>query len=196
MNPQKITMKTIKTPEKIVKEHYHCTCDKMYKIRKKTDPTCILCEHGGEMESIAKDYHAQFSISIEEFERAKNTFIRRWRLSSKFDEYMIADLNALLSMRPEEKEEQWINIKDELPESGIEVLLFNEKWINEDWNPKGMRIGFLDDVAGWVSSYWCNYHDEYHTRTTDEDDHQFEDFKAENQIPTHWMPLPEFNPSK
>lgn len=84
----------------------------------------------------------------------------------------------------------WISIDKQLPESGIEVLLFNAKWKNEDFNPKGVRIGFKDDVGGWISTYWCNYHDEYHTRTTDEDDKQFADFKAENQIPTHWMEIP------
>lgn len=57
--------------------------------------------------------------------------------------------------------------------------------------PQGIRIGFLDDLSGWTSAYWCNYHDEYHTRTSDEDDEQFEDYKAVNQIPTHWMPLPQ-----
>jgi hypothetical protein len=84
----------------------------------------------------------------------------------------------------------WISVKEKLPEAGFEVLLYNEKWICEDFNPKGIRIGCRDDLAGWYSAYWCNYHDEYHTRTTDEDDKQFTDFKAENQIPTHWMEIP------
>ena len=83
----------------------------------------------------------------------------------------------------------WISIDKQLPEAGFEVLLFNAKWIDEDFNPKGVRIGCRDDLAGWYSAYWCNYHDEYHTRTTDEDDKQFTDFKAENQIPTHWMEI-------
>ena len=73
------------------------------------------------------------------------------------------------------------------PELGVEVLLYSEKWINEDYNPKGIRVGFWCDVQEWVSAYWCNYHDEYHTRTSCEDDEKFEDSKAENQIPTHWM---------
>lgn len=80
----------------------------------------------------------------------------------------------------------WIKVSDELPERGVEIQLFNKLWINEDFNPLGIRFGFLDDVSGWVSAYWCNYHDSYHTRTSDEDDKTFEDFKAENQIPTHW----------
>lgn len=81
---------------------------------------------------------------------------------------------------------EWIKIDNENKPEG-EVLLFSENWIHEDWNPKGIRIGFHDDVSGWISAYWCNYHDDYHTRTSDEDDNQFEDYKAENQVPTHYM---------
>jgi len=85
----------------------------------------------------------------------------------------------------------WIKVSDRLPELGIEVDLYNPKWINEDYNPDGLRIGFLCDVSGWVSAYYCSYHDEYHTRTSDEDDKQFEDYQAENQVPTHWKKRPD-----
>jgi hypothetical protein len=88
---------------------------------------------------------------------------------------------------------KWISIKEELPKLGVEAILHNEKWINEDYNPKGIRIGFKDDVSGWVSAYWCNYHDDYHTRTSDADDSQFELFRAEDNIPTHWIEIPKFN---
>lgn len=90
---------------------------------------------------------------------------------------------------------EWIEITEKnIPEG--EVLLFNEKWINEDWNPKGIRIGFHDDVSGWVSACWCNYHDEYHTRYSDEDNDRFEDYKAQNQIPTHYMVIKPFYTKK
>lgn len=79
-----------------------------------------------------------------------------------------------------------ISLTEETPPSGEELILFNEKWIHPDFNPKGIRIGFHCDVQGWVSAYWCSYHDEYHTRTSDEDNDQFELSKAEDQIPTHW----------
>jgi len=84
----------------------------------------------------------------------------------------------------------WIELKDKKPELGVEVLLFNKNWINEDYNPKGIRLGFWDDVSEWISTYWCNYHDEYHTRLSSEDDKHFEDFKGKNQIPTHWIEIP------
>jgi len=84
----------------------------------------------------------------------------------------------------------WISLDKQQPEEGFEVLLFNAKWKNEDWNPKGIRIGYKDGIGGWISAYWCNYHDDYHTRNSEEDDKTFTDFKAENQIPTHWMEIP------
>ncbi len=83
----------------------------------------------------------------------------------------------------------WTPITEKLPNEGVEVLLFNEKWKNEDYNTKGIRVGFLDGIGGFISAYWCNYHDEYHTRNSEEDDKTFTDFEAKNQIPTHWMDL-------
>ena len=85
--------------------------------------------------------------------------------------------------------QRWIPIPEELPpEDGQEILLKNEKWINEDYNTKGVRVGsYCDEI--WTSAYWCGHHDEYHTRTSDEDDDQFTDSLAINQIPTHWRPI-------
>lgn len=85
------------------------------------------------------------------------------------------------------KDKRLIDVKKDIPVLGVEVILYNEKWKNEDYNPNGYRIGFLDDVSGWTSAYWCNHHDSYHTRTSDEDNNQFEDYKSETQIPTHWF---------
>ena len=85
--------------------------------------------------------------------------------------------------------QRWIPIEEELPpEDGQEILLKNEKWIDEDYNIKGVRAGsYCDEI--WTSAYWCGHHDEYHTRTSDEDDDQFTDSLAVNQIPTHWRPI-------
>jgi len=84
--------------------------------------------------------------------------------------------------------QRWIPIEEELPpEDGQEILLKNEKWIHEDFNIKGVRAGSYCDGI-WTSAYWCGYHDEYHTRTSDEDDDSFTDSLALNQVPTHWRP--------
>lgn len=40
---------------------------------------------------------------------------------------------------------KWIKYeKQSLPPTGVEVLAYNSKWINEDFNPKGIRVGFRD----------------------------------------------------
>lgn len=84
----------------------------------------------------------------------------------------------------------WKITEFESPSEGTEVIGFSPGWIDEDFNPNGTRVCFLGG-DGWISAYWCNYHDEYHTRDSVEDNEQFADSKAENQIPTHWMPIPE-----
>ena len=82
-----------------------------------------------------------------------------------------------------------VKLTDKKPQTGVEVILHNPKWINEDYNPKGVRIGFFDDVMGWVSAYWCSYHDCYHTRLSTEDNVHFKDSKGADQIPTHWREI-------
>ena len=85
----------------------------------------------------------------------------------------------------------WFDVnKTDVPE-GIELLLYNEVWINEDFNSKGIRIGFLDGDGTWITAYWCNYHDEYHTRRSDTDDEQFKLSKGIDQIPTYWTHISE-----
>lgn len=85
---------------------------------------------------------------------------------------------------------KWIKLtEDNKPEEGQELLLFNEKWIDEDFNPKGIRIGFYSDAGGWITAYYCNIHDCYHTRISDEDDEQFKLSEGKDQIPTHFMEI-------
>lgn len=48
----------------------------------------------------------------------------------------------------------------QLPQIGEEVLAFNEKWIDQDINPKGIRIGFRDS-DGFTSAYWWDMQDDY-----------------------------------
>lgn len=84
----------------------------------------------------------------------------------------------------------WINVGDKLPNEGFEVLLFNKKWINEDFNPKGIRIGFLNGTGEWVTAYYCSQHDEYHTRDNESDDDHYKQNLAEDQKPTYWFELP------
>lgn len=85
--------------------------------------------------------------------------------------------------------QRWISIDEEIPpEDGQDILLKSHRWIDEDYNVNGVRIGTYAEGV-WTSAYWCRQHDEYHTRTNQEDDSTFDDSSAENQIPTHWRPI-------
>jgi hypothetical protein len=151
-------MKTIKAPEEIVKEHYYCTCDKMYKIRKKTDPTCILCEHGGEMELIAEEYHAQFASTSEEVEEAMAEFAHKWGVHYEPEEpgsYELKyDVHAILS-ELKILYDLWNNEPKAAPkmpteEMRLNILIILSQMISEyskkkDWE----RQSFAD----WLYSY-------------------------------------------
>lgn len=38
----------------------------------------------------------------------------------------------------------WKKYKEEKPPEGEEVLAYHPSWIDEDFNPRGIRIGFLE----------------------------------------------------
>lgn len=56
----------------------------------------------------------------------------------------------------------WKLYKEELPPNGEEVLAFHSDWIDEDFNPKGTRIGFRTE-DDFISDYWWDYQDTYMT---------------------------------
>lgn len=76
----------------------------------------------------------------------------------------------------------WIEYGKPFPPLGIEVLAFSPGWIDEDFNPRGIRIGFQNEMESeegtFVSAEWLDYHDSYMTRD------------GEKDKPTLWMPLP------
>ena len=57
---------------------------------------------------------------------------------------------------------QWINYKEEEPPFGVEVIAYHHKWVDEDFNPNGTRVGFLSD-EGFISAFWWDYQDCYET---------------------------------
>ena len=62
---------------------------------------------------------------------------------------------------------------------GDAVLLYAEKWIDEDFNPKGIREGFRNgsDDGPIYSAKWNDCHECWETDVSHE--------------ATHWMPRPE-----
>lgn len=73
---------------------------------------------------------------------------------------------------------EWIKTSEKAPKIGYEVLGKSTKWVHPDFNPRGIRICFHDDLSGWVSSKWDNCGDTYENG-------------KEGQVPEFWRPLPE-----
>lgn len=48
---------------------------------------------------------------------------------------------------------KWYRVSEKEIPFGEEVIAFNEKWIDEDFNPNGTRVGFIQD-DGFVSATW------------------------------------------
>ena len=71
----------------------------------------------------------------------------------------------------------WIETKKELPPECTVVLGYSKKWIDEDFNPEGIREAFLGGDGDWASAAWNNDQDCWST-----------DWET---IPTHWMQRPE-----
>ena len=59
-------------------------------------------------------------------------------------------------------ENLWINFKEKEPPFGVEVIAYHHKWVDEDFNPNGTRIGFLSN-DGFTSAFWWDYKDCYET---------------------------------
>lgn len=69
------------------------------------------------------------------------------------------------------------SVKSQLTQDHGEVIGFHEKWIHPDFNPNGIRIGFLNGDDKFYSAQWWDYQDTYQN--------------SDEYFPTHWMPLPQ-----
>ena len=88
----------------------------------------------------------------------------------------------------------WIKYKDEKPEVGVEVIAFHPKWVDEDFNPNGTRVGFLGD-DGFISANWWDYQDCYETisKSHCESNKDFYRSHIDNTEPEFWLPIPKFS---
>ena len=85
---------------------------------------------------------------------------------------------------------RWRKVSEELPPEGEEVLFFHEDWIDEDFNPKGIRIGFYES-DDYTTAKWWSIQDCYMTILHSEcdDNPSFSD-KTRNSIePQRWKPI-------
>lgn len=82
-----------------------------------------------------------------------------------------------------------------LPEVGKEVLAYNHKWIDEDYNPRGFRIGFIDGEGSFRSAYWWDEQDTYISISKEicESDPDFYSEHIGNTEPEYWIELPNLN---
>lgn len=73
---------------------------------------------------------------------------------------------------------------------GQQVIAYHREWIDEDDNPKGVRIGWQCD-DDFTSAYWWSYQDCYMTISHSEcDDNPAFSEKTKNSIePELWIPL-------
>lgn len=88
---------------------------------------------------------------------------------------------------------EWLNFKEQEPPFGEEVLAFNRKWIDEDFNPRGIRVGFLSD-EGFISAFWYDEQDCYETisKLQCESNKDFYRSHIDNTEPEFWTYFPEF----
>lgn len=89
-----------------------------------------------------------------------------------------------------EESHRWISVDEELPPNGEEVLFYNEKWIDEDFNQKGVRIGFKCE-GDYITAHWWSYQDCYITISHNEcdDNPTFSKKTKDNINPTHWRSI-------
>ena len=90
----------------------------------------------------------------------------------------------------------WHKTEEELPEHGFEVIGYSEGWIDEDFNPKGMRVCYLDDF-GWHSAKWNNDQDCWDSVGKEDhiciDCNDCDECKL-NADPEWWMDFPKLSP--
>lgn len=74
---------------------------------------------------------------------------------------------------------RWRDVNIELPPIDKEVIAKSAKWIDEDFNPRGIRVGFMTD-HGFISAKWVDYHNCYIEKRSEDNT---------NEMPTHWRPV-------
>ena len=85
----------------------------------------------------------------------------------------------------------YINYQEQKPPIGVEVIAYHHKWVDEDFNPNGTRIGFLSD-DGFTSAYWWDYQDCYETinKFNCEANEDFYRSHIDNTEPEYWCYIP------
>lgn len=57
----------------------------------------------------------------------------------------------------------WNNTNENTYTTGVEVIGYHPGWVDEDFNPKGTRIGFFTDEGEFCCARWNDSQDTYIT---------------------------------
>lgn len=85
----------------------------------------------------------------------------------------------------------WKKYKEEKPPVGQEVLAYHPDWVDDDFNPKGVRVGFWDGEDDFTSAHWWSHQDCYMTISHFEcdDNPAFSDNTKNSIEPELWVLL-------
>lgn len=149
---------------------------------------------------------------FEIIERAKKYIIENTNIETSSKEIEVLDnilfrlwqLGLLEKFNPESKEYKWMGVtwykycKDLLPPISIEVIAYNHKWINEDFNPNGTRVGFRTSDDDFISAYWWDYQDDYVgiSGWKCEGNPEFSDELVKNRKPEWWTYISNFREAR
>lgn len=76
--------------------------------------------------------------------------------------------------RIKRKKNEWIKIDKKHPLLKLEeVLAYNKEWVEADFNPKGVRIGYLTDEGNFISAKYEPDGEYYISKCEEGDDYQF-----------------------
>ena len=86
---------------------------------------------------------------------------------------------------------KWHKFSEELPPEGVEVIAYNMKWVDKDYNKNGVRVGFLND-GEFVSAFYWDYQDDYIAISADrcKDNEKFFERHIDNTEPEYWLEMP------
>ena len=89
----------------------------------------------------------------------------------------------------------WYSFKHKKPPVGVEVIAYHHKWIDEDYNPTGQRVGFLSDMNGFTSAYWWDYQGFYISVFDGFNDGTFDSNSdtVKYTEPEYWTEMPKFS---
>lgn len=122
------------------------------KENKKITKGSHLVPHGSGIDDmLIREYYDIECISISDAERAIDIALKGMCIKRK-----------------------WIKIDKKHPLPKFEeVLGFNKEWIETDFNPKGVRIGYLTDEGNFISAKYEPDGEDYISKYEEGDDYQF-----------------------